>query len=417
MKNLIMTILLSFIICTLSFCQEWNILLSKPEAEETDKYMNQKKSEHQEYIGCTQHRTLVPGFERKELPYGIKPITNLLEEAGYYTCLISLKKTDLNFITEKPLFMGNDWSERKEGQPFFAQVTFIESDRYYGSERDTINPVDINSVEVPPYYPNVPLTRRDIANVLESVQNMDREIGKFLKRLDDERLSGNTLLFLIADNGTCIPRGIEFLYDDGIKVPVIVRWPGFIATHQVSDEMVMTIDISATVLDAAGVDPGYELHGKNIFGKEVAGRKYIFASRDKVANGTFDAIRSIRSKKYKLIQNLMPERAYCQFNIYKEQHFPILALLNMMNLKGELTPDQAKFMASSKPEIELYDMKKDRYELHNLADDPSYSVVKKELLSKLTEWRKTVNDQGVSDEFEKVAGLQPIRQGRWKNGA
>jgi uncharacterized sulfatase len=72
-----------------------------------------------------------------------------------------------------------------------------------------------------------------------------------------------------------------------------------------------------------------------------------------------------------------------------------------MNLKGELNQDQAKFMAHIKPEIELYDLKKDPFELKNLADDKEYSTVKKELLSKLTEWRKSINDTGVSEEFRK----------------
>jgi N-sulfoglucosamine sulfohydrolase len=352
---------------------------------------------HQEYIGAGQHRTEGPGFVRKELPYGIKPIPHLLEEAGYYTCLID-KKTDCNFTTERPLFMGKDWSERKNDQPFYAQVSFQGTHRTW--LRDTINPVDINSIIVPPYYPDLPFTRRDIATGMEAVQNVDREVGRLLKRLDDEGLTNNTLIFFIGDNGYCMPRGKQFLYDEGLVVPIIARWPGNISPNQVSDNMVMTIDICATILDAAGIKPGYELHGKNLFGKEVAERKYIFAARDKM-DWTFDAIRAIRSKEYKLIQNLMPERPYCQFNQYKEANYPVLSLLNMMNLKGELTQAQAKFMAASKPEIELYNLVNDPYELKNLADDPQYSAVKNELFSKLMEWRKSVNDSGVSEEFRK----------------
>lgn len=352
---------------------------------------------HQEYIGCGQHRTEGPGFERKELPFGIKPIPHLLEEAGYFTCLMD-KKTDCNFITSKPLFMGKDWSERKNNQPFYAQISFPGTHRVW--KRDTIRPVDIRAVEVPPFYPDVPFIRRDIANGMEAVQNVDRQIGTLLKRLDDEGLTENTLVFFIGDNGKCIARGKQFLYDQGMIVPIIARWPGHIPVGQVNENMVMTIDICATILDAAGVKPAHELHGKNLFGEEVAKRKYVFACRDKM-DWTFDAIRAIRSKEYKLIQNLMPERAYCQFNEYKEKNYPDLAMLNLMNLKGELTPDQAKFMAKSKPELELYDLRKDPFELHNLADDKAFTSVKAELLKALTEWRKSVNDPGVSEEFRK----------------
>jgi arylsulfatase A-like enzyme len=352
---------------------------------------------HQEYIGCGQHRTEGLGFERKELPFGIKPIPHLLEEAGYFTCLMD-KKTDCNFITSRPLFMGKDWSERKNNQPFYAQISFQGTHRIW--KRDTINPVDVHAIEVPPFYPDVPFIRRDIANGMEAVQNVDREIGRLLKRLDDEGLTENTLVFFIGDNGKCIARGKQFLYDQGMVVPIIARWPGYIDPGKVSENMVMTIDICATILDAAGVKPGYELHGKNLFGEEVANRKYVFASRDKM-DWTFDAMRAIRSKEYKLIQNLMPERAYCQFNQYKESNYPDLAMLNLMNLKGELTPEQAKFMAQSKPDLELYDLKKDPFELHNLADDKSYAAVKAVLLEKLMEWRKSINDPGVSEEFRK----------------
>lgn len=355
---------------------------------------------YQNYIECHQHRTAGPGFVKKELPHGIKPIVHLLEEAGYYTCLMRTNKTDLNFTVEKPLFMGSDWSGRKPGQPFFAQVTFKETDRGYGSEWDSIVPINISSVTVPPYYPDVPFARRDIAYSLENVQNVDWAIGQFLKRLDDEGVTENTIVFLIADNGTCMPRGIQFLYDDGIKIPFIVRWPGHISPGQVSDRMVMTIDISATILDLAGIKPEYELHGKNIFGKEVEQRKYIFAARDKM-DWTFDAMRAIRSREYKLIHNLMPERPYCQFNIYKEAHFPMVSMLNMMYLKGELDSIQSRFMAATKPEFELYDMKNDPYELNNLADNPSYSEIKESLMAELMAWRQSINDQGVSEEFRK----------------
>jgi uncharacterized sulfatase len=355
---------------------------------------------HQLYIGCHQMRNEGPGFVKKPLPYGIKPITQLLEEAGYYTCLMGFQKTDISFIPDKPLFMGKDWKERKPGQPFFAQISFPETDRWYASTRDTINPVDINAIEIPPFYPDLPFTRRDQANYLESVQNADRAIGKLLKRIDDEGLSENTLVFLIADNGICQPRGIQYIYDEGVKVPIIVRWPGYIKPGQVDDHLVTTIDISATILDVAGVDPGYQLHGENLFGKSIKDREYVYFTRDKM-DWQFDAMRAIRSKNFKLIHNLMPERAYNQFNEYKETKFPIVAMLNMMYLKGELTPEQAKFMAPTKPEFELYNLDKDPYELYNLADDPKYVDVRKKLLSKLMEWREFVKDPGVSDEFRK----------------
>ena len=117
---------------------------------------------------------------------------------------------------------------------------------------------------------------------------------------------------------------------------------------------------------------------------------------------THDAMRVIRSKEYKLIHNLMPERAYCQFNRYKETSYPVLAELNVLNMKGKLPPEQAAFMASTKPEFELFDLKNDPYEINNLAENPEYADIKSELLKELNNWRENViNDNGVTDEFRK----------------
>ena len=133
---------------------------------------------HQNYIGANQHRTNGSGFERQALPYGIKPITHLLEEAGYFTCFMATRKTDLNFTLEKPVYQGQDWSERQEGQPFFAQLTFPGTHRRW--KRDTKKPIDISEVQLPPYYPQTDLAKRDWANGLEAMQIVDRQVGEVL---------------------------------------------------------------------------------------------------------------------------------------------------------------------------------------------------------------------------------------------
>ena len=352
---------------------------------------------HQNYIGANQHRTKPPGFEKQPLPYGIKPITHLLEEAGYFTCFMANRKTDLNYTLDHPVFQGKDWSERAQGQPFYAQLTYAGTHRKWN--RDPENPIRIDAVELPPYYPQSDLAKRDWANGLESAQLVDKEIGEVLQRLEDEGIAGNTLVFIIGDNGRCMPRGKQFLYDGGIQVPILVRWPAKVKPNQVIDNLVSTIDISKTILDVAGITPSHPLHGKNLLDKSSADRKYVFAARDKM-DETHDAMRAIRSKEFKLIHNLMPERAYCQFNRYKETSYPVLAELNVLNMKDELPPEQAAFMAPTKPEFELFDMKNDPNEINNLADDPNFAEVKVELLKELNNWRENViKDKGISDEF------------------
>lgn len=349
---------------------------------------------HQNYIGAHQHRT----EDKQPLPFGIRPISHLLSEAGYFTCLMS-RKIDCNFLpdTKKELFMGEDWSQRKPNQPFFARITFGGTHRAW--ERDPVRPIDGADVELPPYYPDTPFIRRDWANGLEQMQLVDRAVGKLLKRLHDEGLADNTIVFFIGDHGRCHIRGKQFLYDGGTRIPMIVRWPGKIEPGQVNHDLVMSIDICATVLDAAKVTPPVSLHGKNLLSEDVKNRKYVFAARDKM-DDTHDAMRSVRSRQHKLILNLMPERPYCQLSFYKESAYPPLAELNVLNLQGKLTPEQAAFFAPNKPEIELFDLVKDPHEVRNVAEDPDYADVRKELLMALEEWRTTViHDASVSDDF------------------
>lgn len=347
---------------------------------------------HQNYIGAHQHRT----SGKKPLPYGIKAIPHLLEEAGYYTATMVGKKTDCNFTTDKPLFMGKSWRDRGEGQPFYVQATFAGTHRSFVRDRE--RPIDADQVNVPPYYPDLPLVRRDWANGLETVQVVDRQVGDLLQQLEDDGLTDNTIVFFIGDHGRCHIRGKQFLYEAGVHIPLIVRWPDHIKPGSVSNELVSTLDICQTIVKVAGARPAHELHGLYLFGEELPARKYVHFNRDKMDN-THDAMRAVRSDRYKLIHNLMPERAYCQLNEYKERQYPILALMNVLNIQGKLSPVQGRFMAARKPEFELYDLKDDPHEINNLADHPNHTEIKSELLAQINRWRKEVNDAGVTEEF------------------
>lgn len=356
---------------------------------------------HQNFIGAQQHRE----YNKKPLPDGVKPIPHLMQEAGYFTALMS-SKVDCNFLPDKrsELFQGTDWNQRKEGQPFFARITFQGTHRKW--ERDPVRPIDGSDVELPPYYANTPFIRRDWANGLEQMQLVDREVGAILQRLDDEGLAENTLVFFIGDHGRCHIRGKQFLYDGGIRIPMIMRWPGKVTAGRVSDDLVISLDICATILEVAGVKPEVPLHGKSLFDPRLKDREYVFSARGRMGD-THDAMRAIRSKDHKLILNLMPERPWCQYSGYKEGSYPALAEMNVLNLTGKLSPVQARFFAPSKPPIELFDLNADPHETKNVADDPEFAKTKAALLTALDEWRENViRDQGVTDDF-RAEGMFP----------
>jgi len=329
----------------------------------------------------------------------VRTLPAILRDAGWFTALgcVFSQKTDLNFEPGK-LFDGVDWSQRQMGQPFFGQATIQNTHRPW--QGDPENPVDPAAVSIPPCYPDEPLVRADWALGLGEVQVMDRKVGKILDRLEKEGLADDTVVIFVGDNGRCQPRGKQFLYDGGIHVPLIIRWPGHLAAGSVRQEMVSTIDIAATILDIAGLQIPATMHGRSLLDATVAPREVVFAARDKMDN-THDAMRALRTRDYKYILNLMPERPWCQYNQYKEQHYPLLALLLVKQMEGTLSAEQAPFMALMKPEEELYDLRTDPGEVNNLADDPASADLLAAFRETLGQWRREIGDSGVSESFRR----------------
>ena len=357
---------------------------------------------YQTSIGAHNHRS----NRDKPLPKGVKHFSYYLRKAGYYVCNCQALqwnrrgKMDYNFkLSFEEAFDGTDWSGRKPGQPFFAEVHFHEAHRPF--RPDPENPIDPDEVEIPPYYPDHPVTRKDWALYLETIQLLDKKVGQVLKRLEEEGLAENTVVFFWGDHGRAMVRGKQFLYEGGIRIPLIVRWPGKVRPGTVVDDLVSAIDLTVTWLRIAGVDPPENMQGLDLFSGETAKRRYIFAARDR-CDETVDRIRCVRTKRFKYIRNFYPDRPYTQFNAYKKLQYPVLTLMEVLHKQGKLTPEQERFMSPTRPEEELYDLENDPYELHNLAGDPRYQDVLRELRGALERWMEETNDQGALPEDPEV---------------
>ena len=197
---------------------------------------------YQTSIGAHHHRS--HRSDGYTLPEPVQPITEYFRRAGYFTANVTTAapgvrgsgKTDFNFKTTNKPFDGSDWNQRKDGQPFFAQLSISMTHRggHWKNLRQKLdNPVDPAEVKLPPYYPDHPIARDDWATYLNSIQVMDGYVGKILKRLDDEGLANNTVVIFIGDHGRCHVRGKQWLYDGGIHIPLIVRWPAKLKPGQV----------------------------------------------------------------------------------------------------------------------------------------------------------------------------------------
>ncbi len=353
---------------------------------------------YQTSIGAHDHRS-----HRKDgyiLPDGVRPITDIFREHNYYTALVrkiapgveAIGKTDFNFTFPKP-FDGRHWNERQPDQPFYAQANFFEPHR--GDNWETVRQqdklVDPTSVDVPPYYPDCPEVRDDIANYYDAVNLLDKKVGVLLQRLKDDGLEQNTAVFFLGDNGRCWLRGKQWLYDSGIHIPLIVRWPGVIEPGTVRDDLISAIDITATSLFAAGIPIPEVMQGRTFLGPEARPREAIFAARDR-CDETVDRIRCVRTKQYKYIRNYMPDRPYTQPNAYIEKRYPVLGVMKELYAAGKLKSVPKQFMQPTKPPEELYDITYDPHEIHNICDPPEYQAALSSMRRRLDQWIEETGD-------------------------
>ncbi|MEL7588323.1 MAG: sulfatase [Prolixibacteraceae bacterium] len=345
-------------------------------------------------VNCHQHRTR----NKTALPGTVLPVTEYFRQAGYYvsngdgTRPGRPGKTDYNFAFDKPFFDGVDWSGRKQGQPFFAQMQIHFPHRPF--KTDPVHPVNRQALTIPPVYPDHPLTREDWAQYLESVQQVDHYVGRIMERLEKDSLLHNTIVFFFGDQGRPMVRAKQFLYDEGTHTPLIIRFPDERKAGSHVDDLLSTVDIPATSLLLAGISLPEHIQGQDIFSGNK--REYVFSSRDRM-DETVDRIRSVRNRRLKFIRNYYPARPYTQFNTYKVTMYPVLTLMKVLYKRGKLTPGQAAFMSPVRPKEELYDLTNDPFEMENLSADPDYAADLEHMRRALDEWVAR-NDKGVYPE-------------------
>lgn len=349
------------------------------------------------------------------LPQPIKPITHYLQDAGYY-CAVGCgygSKTDLNFKTlksGKPVFNGNDWSKRRPGQPFFAQIQLKVTHRGDWWPRVTAespDPVDPAKVELPPYLPDHPAIRKDWAMYLDTIEKADAQMGEIFARLKKEGVADHTVVIFIGDNGRCVHRGKGFLFEDGIKVPLIIYWPQQIKSGGVRDELVSMIDVSAQVLAIAGVEAPDHVQGRAFLEPGAEPRRYVFAARDRW-DEVIDKSRAVIGERYKYMRNDMPQVPYFTYHSYLERVRPIRPVLWELYKAGKMTPAQAHLMHPNKPREELYDLRADPWETKNLAGDPAHAETLKLLRAELMEWEDRTNDHGRNPETDAARGKKAL---------
>src|SRR5262245_25015061 len=337
---------------------------------------------YQTTIGAHNHRShRDDGFG---LPRGVRLLTDWFRDAGYFTANIrhlpgpiewkGTAKTDWNFAYQGKPFDSDRWSDLKAHQPFFAQINFQETHRAFQAPRHA----DPGQVELPPWTPDHPVAREDMAKYLDAATELDRKVGQILQQLEADGLADHTVVVFFGDNGEAHIRSKQFCYESGLRVPLLIRWPKALAVPRhftvgtVDERLLMAIDLAPTMLDLAGAKKPAKMQGEIFLGNHSAKpREYIFGARDR-CDETVLRFRTVRDQRYRYIRNFTPERPFLQPNEYKEKSYPVWNLLKELNAAGKLTPPQAALCAPTMPAEELYDLQTDPHEVNNLAASPAH---------------------------------------------
>ncbi len=277
-------------------------------------------------------------------------------------------------------------------KPFFLQLCSNDPHR----PLNTYGPVkhDPAKLTLPAHYPDTQLVREDFARYYDEIAHFDVLFGEVMAELEKRGLASNTIVVFMGDNGASQFRGKGTLYEFGIHVPLIVRWPGKVKPGSSTAELISGEDIAPTFLEAAGLPVAPEMTGKSFVkllrGEPFAGRQFVFAERG--AHGTglpgnsadFDLGRVVVSKTHKLIYNALGELPYWPVDFPKDDFWKELV---QRHEDGKLDAKIEKlYFSPTRPMFELYDLENDPNEFTNLAGNPDAASVERELKAKMQEW-------------------------------
>jgi arylsulfatase A-like enzyme len=373
---------------------------------------------YQTSIGCMHMRTTSYRRSVENLieftavpPHYVKAFTEYLRGNGYYCTNNS--KTDYQFSKDPvPASIWDECSKTAhyknrpdKKQPFFAVFNHLGTHESQNWDISSVK-TDPKSVIVPPYYPDTEIVRRNIAKLYDNIARLDSVVGELLAELERQGEADNTIVFFWSDHGDGLPRSKRWLYDSGLKIPLIIRWPGTLKPGTVDDRLISSIDLGPTVLSMAGVNIPAQMHGIPFLGEQKGmEREVVFAARDRV-DESYDMIRSVRTKDFLYIRNYYPNEPYNIWVPYLNK-MPIMQEVMRLDAEGKLNQNQKKWMADNRPAEELYNVKTDPFQLNNLIKDPQYKQILDNLRNRQSDWALKTGDMGSINESEMIEQMWP----------
>ncbi len=344
-------------------------------------------------------------------PPDVRMMSEYLRMAGYY-CTNNAKE-DYQFLKTETAWDESSpkahWRNRAEGQPFFAVFNFMvtHESQIWAKAKDSLWIPEDMEVPVPPYLPDTEVGLKDMRRMYSNIKEMDFQVGKILQQLKDDGLLENTVIFWYSDHGGPLPRQKRLLYDSGLKVPMIIRFPEKQLAGQRDGRLISFIDLAPTVMSLSGIEPKAHFDGQAFLGKYMSNkeRQYIFACADRFGPTT-DNNRAARDKRFKYIKYYHPEKPMFLYVPYRDQ-MAIMQELYRLQDENKLTEAQAQWFRPTKPAEELFDTQADPHELRNLANDPAYAKKLKELREACLDWVKAIDDKNLKPEEDLIREFWP----------
>lgn len=355
-------------------------------------------------------------------PWPVDPQTpnlpSLLKNAGYRTLSVGKLDAhpalDLNLdtrIATRPTSDGRDpdilarhfdeFVKKDPSRPFFAMIGSYDPHRPYNNRKINGYPAELVRGEQVKVFEWLGIEqqniREEIAAYYTCVSRFDLALGRVMQVLVENQCTNNTLVVFMGDHGPDFTRAKMSNYEAGLQVPLIVCWPRQVVRGQARRELVSSVDIMPTLLEAAGVDVPRNLTGRSLWpllkGNEPSDwRSSICAEFNAHRDVHFYPIRSIRNSRFKLIANLRAGSTNPIPGFYAKAD-SYLAWQAARRADAAETPGKRAIdRHRNPPAIELYDLQNDPHELHNLANERRNAAVKVSLMDQLNAWRRQTED-------------------------
>ena len=343
---------------------------------------------------------------RHPIPATYRPNPTYMRAAGYHCT--NPGKTDYNFKgNDNSYWDKGDYGKRPAGKPFYAILNFTETHEssLFGNKPAEPKRLKPEEIDLPPYLPDLPEIRKDMARYHDRVTDMDARVGQALKELEEAGLADDTIVFYYADHGGVLPRGKRYLEQTGVKVPLIVRIPEkfrhlapFKPGERVT-EPVSFVDLAPTVLSLAGIATPEQMQGRAFLGskrKEPAADEMEFLYADRF-DELYGMRRGLTDGKWKYIRNFNPHLPQAPYSFYQYGQ-PGWAAYEKAWKEGKLT---GIHKAQWEPPViseQLYDLAADPWEINNLAADPAHSEKLAALRERLKATMTEIKDTGLVPE-------------------